>query len=149
MSSKCCGPTPNCPCRMQARKIFKLGVAITIKCTSAPSIWSSDPCPVWVISGHSAIRNIHFTPESGHSSGERFDHLQKLDRFLRVMSALGHQRTYAVQKGMPALPPKADMCGATRDVRFGPIADITSIRSLRQRGAGRFPGSSSQSFWRS
>jgi hypothetical protein len=23
-----------------------------------------------------------------------------------------------------ALPPKADMCGATRDVRFGPIADI-------------------------
>src|SRR5215472_14065099 len=25
---------------------------------------------------------------------------------------------------MSALPPKADMCGATRDVRFGPIADI-------------------------
>jgi quercetin dioxygenase-like cupin family protein len=24
---------------------------------------------------------------------------------------------------MSALPPKADMCGATRDVRFGPIAD--------------------------
>ena len=25
---------------------------------------------------------------------------------------------------MSALPPKADMCGATRDVCFGPIADI-------------------------
>ena len=40
------------------------------------------------------------------------------------MSALGHKRTYAVQKGMSALPPKADMCGATRYVRFVPIADI-------------------------
>jgi len=25
---------------------------------------------------------------------------------------------------MSALPPKADMCSATRDVRFGPKADI-------------------------
>ena len=40
------------------------------------------------------------------------------------MSALGQKRTFAVQKGMSALPPKADMCGATRDVRFVPIADI-------------------------
>ena len=58
------------------------------------------------------------------------------------MSALGHKRTYAVQqpmsallsiatakadfpqKVMSALPPKADMCGATRHVRFVPIADI-------------------------
>src|SRR5262249_58510587 len=37
-----------------------------------------------------------------------------------AMSALGQKRTYAVQKGMSALPPKADMCGAARDVRFGP-----------------------------
>src|SRR5262249_61970379 len=36
------------------------------------------------------------------------------------MSALGQKQTFAVQKGMSALPPKADMCGATRDVRFGP-----------------------------
>jgi hypothetical protein len=58
------------------------------------------------------------------------------------MSALGQKRTYALQKGMPALPPiatakadfpqtvmsalppKADMCGAASDVRFGPIADM-------------------------
>src|SRR5262249_45675321 len=42
-----------------------------------------------------------------------------------VMSALGQKRTFAPQKGMSALPPRADMCGAARDVRFGPIADIT------------------------
>ena len=29
-----------------------------------------------------------------------------------VMSALGHKQTCAVQNGMSALPPKADMCGA-------------------------------------
>jgi hypothetical protein len=28
---------------------------------------------------------------------------------------------------MSALPQKADMCGATGDVRFGPIADIVSL----------------------
>src|SRR5262245_54655025 len=57
------------------------------------------------------------------------------------MSALGQKRTYAVQNVMSALPPiatakadmprgqmsallpKADMCGATRDVRCGPIAN--------------------------
>src|SRR5262249_9079238 len=34
------------------------------------------------------------------------------------------RQTFAPQKVMSALPPKADMCAATRDVRFGPIADI-------------------------
>ena len=40
------------------------------------------------------------------------------------MSALGHKRTCAVQNGMSALHPIADMCGAKRDVRFVPIADM-------------------------
>jgi hypothetical protein len=33
---------------------------------------------------------------------------------------------------MSALPPKADMCGAATDVRFGPIADmhVTEILGL-------------------
>ena len=31
---------------------------------------------------------------------------------------------------MPALPPKADMCGATRDVRFVPIADMRPPHSI-------------------
>ena len=29
---------------------------------------------------------------------------------------------------MSALPPKADMCSATSDVRFGPEADIRGMR---------------------
>jgi hypothetical protein len=45
------------------------------------------------------------------------------------MSALGQKQTCAPQKVMSALPPKADMCGAATDVRFGPIADI-SPRSI-------------------
>ena len=40
------------------------------------------------------------------------------------MSALGHKQTFAVQNGMSALPPRADMCGALADVREVPIADI-------------------------
>jgi hypothetical protein len=44
------------------------------------------------------------------------------------MSALGQKQTFAPQKVMSALPPKADMCGATRDVRFGPKATILNGR---------------------
>jgi hypothetical protein len=51
------------------------------------------------------------------------------------MSALGHKQTFAVQTAMSALLPKADMCGATRDFRFGPIAD----------NASRLSGQNSQS----
>ena len=40
------------------------------------------------------------------------------------MCALGHKRTFALQRLMSALPPKADMCSATRDVRYGPVADM-------------------------
>src|SRR5215831_73813 len=48
------------------------------------------------------------------------------------MSALGQKQTYAVLNAMSALPPKADMCSATRDVRFGPKADscIAAKQSL-------------------
>ena len=49
------------------------------------------------------------------------------------MSALGQKRTCAAQKVMSALPLKADMCSALRDVRFVPIADIPPlIRSRLQ-----------------
>ena len=40
------------------------------------------------------------------------------------MSALGQKRTCAAQKGMSALPPKADIEGVECDIRFVPIADI-------------------------
>ena len=43
------------------------------------------------------------------------------------MSALSQKQTYALQNGMSALPPKADVCGATEDVRYGPKADIESV----------------------
>jgi hypothetical protein len=64
------------------------------------------------------------------------------------MSALGQKRTCAPQKIMSALPPtatakadmpqmsmsasppRADMCGATSDVGYGPIADIASFDNL-------------------
>jgi hypothetical protein len=46
------------------------------------------------------------------------------DGWTEAMSALGQKQTSALQKVMSALPPKADMCGATRDVRFGPKADL-------------------------
>src|SRR5262245_37016914 len=45
------------------------------------------------------------------------------------MSALGQKQTYAPQKPMSALPLKADMCSALRDVCFGPIADIGFVVS--------------------
>ena len=48
------------------------------------------------------------------------------------MSALGQKQTYAAQNVMSALPPKADMCGATRDVRFVPIADMPESHGLQQ-----------------
>ena len=54
---------------------------------------------------------------------------------LHGMSALGQKQTRAAQKVMSALPPKADMCGATRDVCIVPIADIRRlIRSPHRHG---------------
>jgi hypothetical protein len=43
---------------------------------------------------------------------------------------LGHKRTYAVQKGMSALPPIADICSAQAHVRFVPKADMGSAACL-------------------
>ena len=40
-----------------------------------------------------------------------------------ILSALGQKQTYAPQKVMSALTPKADMCTATTDVGYGPKAD--------------------------
>ena len=64
----------------------------------------------------------HFTPQDNASY--RFKITLGMGR---PMSALGQKQTYAVQKSMSALPPKADMCSAITDVRFGPKADIPSL----------------------
>jgi hypothetical protein len=45
-----------------------------------------------------------------------------------AMPALGQKQTFRSAIGMSALPPKADMCGAARDVRFGPIADFVAMQ---------------------
>ena len=47
------------------------------------------------------------------------------------MSAMGQKQTFAVQKGMSALHPKADMCSAQAIVRFVPIADMRLFVSPR------------------
>jgi hypothetical protein len=65
-------------------------------------------------------------PESGHV---RFESLAD------ICSAKGHVRFAPIatakadfpQTVMSALPPKADMCGAAIDVRFGPRADFGEI----------------------
>ena len=56
--------------------------------------------------------------------------LEGVNSLGRHMSALGQKQTFALQKGMSALLPKADMCGATRDVRYGPKADMTTLYSI-------------------
>ena|SRR5262245_26364292 len=51
------------------------------------------------------------------------------------MSALGQKQTCAVQKGMSALPPKADSCSALAHVRFGPKADsCNAARGVNSAG---------------
>src|SRR5262249_30583473 len=47
-----------------------------------------------------------------------------------LMSALGQKQTYAAQKGMSALPLKADMCGAKSNVRYGPKTDNATKRNV-------------------
>ena len=55
------------------------------------------------------------------------------------MFALGHKQTFAVQNGMSALPPIADMCGAVAYVCFVPIADISLFHHLGQSELPRQP----------
>ena len=59
----------------------------------------------------------------------------------RLMSALGHKRTFAVQNGMSALPPKADIDRGRRNVCFVPIADIRllGVKAPLWRQAGLSP----------
>ena len=56
------------------------------------------------------------------------------------MSALGQKQTFALQKVMSALPPKADMCRALGNVRFVPIADIQEFGSHKRKTPGQCPG---------
>lgn len=42
----------------------------------------------------------------------------------------GQKQTFALHQVMSALSPKAHICSAIYDVRFGPISDITSFGDL-------------------
>jgi hypothetical protein len=90
-----------------------------------------------------------FREEGPHSQGDvRFGSLAD------ICSAKGHVRftpNSDRKSGFPhkvisALPPKADMCGAARQVRFGPIADmarysiISSTRACIAAGTLRSRG---------
>src|SRR5262249_2456309 len=51
------------------------------------------------------------------------------------ISGMGQKQTKRQVREMSDFPPKADLCAATRDVRYGPIADIAPfIRSPRPHG---------------
>ena len=78
-------------------------------------------------------------PRSRRADGKRDEfaslHMPRKDHalykhFATPMPALGQKRTFALQNVMSALPPKADMCGATAHVRFVPIADIDATSTL-------------------
>ena len=87
-------------------------------------------------------------PHGGGAIARRVADRLRVEALNGTMSALGQKQTCALKKFMSALPPKADMCGATRDVRFVPKADMTSpsylvlyvllFRDLRKRSEGVF-----------
>jgi len=62
------------------------------------------------------------TRERKHSAGSAI-HRQVDPHWHNEFAPLVREYFYPLL--MSALPPKADMCGATRDVCFGPKADIT------------------------
>jgi hypothetical protein len=62
--------------------------------------------------------DIFFTDQAPFTLTKNMSLEQEDGNTLRSnMSVLSQKRTFAVQNVMSALPSKADMCGATRDVR--------------------------------
>jgi len=45
----------------------------------------------------------------------------------RIIESSSQKQTFCGAAAMSALPPKADMCGATRHIRFVPIADVAPL----------------------
>src|SRR5215475_8515823 len=87
------------------------------------------PCCARTTSGHttappSKLMNLRrlMSPLSGRAGAKFYSGSDG-----RAMSALGQKRTHAVQQGMSALHPKADMCSALVHVRYRPIADISLL----------------------
>jgi len=77
-------------------------------------------------------RGVRFHLKNGHSAtqtnvrfGSKADICSASTHF--ALRPIATAKSGFPQKVMSASPPKADMCGATRDVRFGPKADITAL----------------------
>ena len=88
-------------------------------------------CPLWVRSRHlQRNRPCPLYPESGHvrctsscllwaNSRHSTGNLSMELSAIAVNVRLCQKQTYALQEGMSALPPKADMCSAAKDVCYG------------------------------
>ena len=84
------------------------------------------PCCARAASGHVAAtppssmmnsRRCKYPPHNSLALCDWAARVKQRASEIRLMSALGQKRTYAVQNGMSALPPKAEMCSALGDVR--------------------------------
>jgi hypothetical protein len=92
--------------------------------------------------------SVSLAPYSHHRNGSKSEFERAEDvRFgseADIGSAKGHVRftpdsdreSGFSQKAMSALPPKADMCGANRNVRFVPMADIQGFGSDKRKKPG-------------
>src|SRR5262245_35383203 len=82
--------------------------------------------------GHRALLSWISSPRSISRIGimpRRHSHLSSRTHRLTNMaiSIIPKSRSEVDRGPMSALPPKADMCGANRDVRYGPKADIRAF----------------------
>ena len=72
--------------------------------------------PSWAVS--SSVESANAMTASDANSAANVTRSAITNCFgLRQGKDLGQKQTFVVQNGMSALPPKADMCAATRDVR--------------------------------
>jgi hypothetical protein len=85
-------------------------LCVTVKSTYRCPLWSKAAATVLTVGGC-------FSPK-------------KLPRLRPTgAAAKGHKRTRRAQRGISALPPKADTKADGRHVRFGPTADMTVLRT--------------------
>src|SRR5262249_14256613 len=126
----CCRPDTNAAMRACA------STSSAVMAISTPMRRTFSDCCATAASGQVAVepaitfmksRRLIASPEAQDkaSCGINVAHW-KGSRRGQPMSALGQKQTYAAHQPLSALPLKADMCGATRDGRFGPIADIAA-----------------------
>ena len=122
----------------------------TLYCHGRSSYWnlycalrSLDRCVVRTVSSSNALarscRDWNVLARKSHWHGPTFWLSLPLPFLLTALDpdrtlinrdlCFGHKRTLLSTIVMSALPPIADMCSATGDVRFVPIADIARLHS--------------------